>query len=765
MLKCTSSWGFLLVIMWLLGACSAPSERVSTAEDRLERRVDSVLSLMTIEEKIGQLTMYNGTWDFTGPVPANDDAQARLENIRSGGVGAMLNVLSVPAICEAQREAVDESRLGIPMLFGYDVIHGYKSMMPIPLAQASSWDFDVAKMANRIAAREAAASGISLVFAPMVDVSRDARWGRIMEGAGEDPYLSAVMARAWVEGLQGEDLSDEDAVAACAKHFAGYAFAEAGKEYNSTEMSEQTLRNVVLPPFKAAVDAGVAAVMNGFNDLNGIPVTADGRLQREILKGEWGFDGFVVSDFNSVMELITHGYSPDDRSAAKDAFNAGSDMEMESRLYERHLKQLLEESQVSINDIDDAVRRVLRIKFRLGLFEDPYKYCDDDDSTLDALVERHKEEALDIARRSMVLLKNENGTLPLTADKKVAVIGSLGGSKDVPLGNWRAQAIDSSAISLLEGIQASSSKQVTYAEGYRLTQGRRSFVFDLEWAPSSKEGFSHAIAAAKSADIVVMALGEDCYQTGEGRSQTDIGLKGDQLELFHAVRAVNPNIVVVLMNGRPLAIPELASKASAILESWHGGSYAGQAIADILYGRFNPCGKLPVSFPYSSGQEPLYYNHKNTGRPVTNEFDKGLVFWAHYSDNPPEALFPFGYGLSYSDFELGKPKLDKEVFSRGDSIRLSVNIRNKSELEGTEVVQFYIHDLFGSATSPVKELIGFERVTLLGGEEKLVHFTVDETMLARYWPDGNYRAEAGEFEVMVGKSSAELHRLSFRLME
>lgn len=748
--------GLCFVLLW---ACEPQAPQpVADAEARF---LDSLLQQMTVEEKIGQLTMYNGTWEMTGPVPENDDAQVRANNIKQGKVGAMLNVLTREAIFQAQQMAVEESRLGIPMLFGYDVIHGYQTMLPIPLAQASSWEAEVGRRANRLAAAEAATEGISLAFGPMVDITRDARWGRIMEGAGEDPYLASVMASAWVRGFQEDNLSKPFSIAACAKHFAAYGFAEAGKEYNTTEMSEQTLRNVVLPPFQAAVEAGVASVMNGFNELNGVPVTADARLQRSILKEQWQFDGFVVSDFNSVPELVTHGYSPDHREAAAAAFQAGSDLEMESRTYERYLQTLLDEGRVSTDMLDDAVLRVLRIKYRLGLFKDPYKYCSPDKPILPD-VSLRLSEARDIARRSMVLLKND-GLLPLKKQQKVAVIGWLAGSKDVPLGNWRAQAIPNSAVSLLEGIRAVSEKEVKYAEGYRISEGERTFIYDLQWAPASQAGFAEALQLAREAEVVVMALGEDCYQTGEGRSQTDLRLKGNQQELFEAIRKVNPNIVVVLMNGRPLAIPELAAEAPAILEAWHGGSAAGDAIADILYGVYNPSGKLPVSFPYHSGQEPLYYNHKPTGRPVTNDFDKGMVFWAHYSDAPAEALYPFGYGLSYSKFKYTNLELIQEEGKAQWTAQ--VRLTNEGEVAGEEVLQWYLRDLFGSMTRPVKELLAFEKIYLAPGEQRVVRLQITEEDLAYHWPDGRFEAEPGEFTLMVGGNSEELLSTSFTLQK
>lgn len=718
-----------------------------------EQRIDSLLSLMTIEEKIGQLNLYNGTWDFTGPVPANENAQEKAENIRTGRVGAMLNVLTVNAIREAQEMAVEESRLGIPMLFGYDVVHGYQTMLPIPLAQASSWNQEVAIAGNRVAGKEAASSGLSWVFSPMIDVSRDGRWGRIMEGAGEDPYLTSVMAEGWIRGFQGDNLTDRFSVAACAKHFAAYGFAEAGRDYNTTDISMQTLHNIALPPFKTAVEAGVASVMNGFNDLNGVPVTANSYIQRDILKGKWGFEGFVVSDFNSTVELVTHGYAADQKSAAAASFNAGSDMEMDSRSYERNLKQLIDEGQVAMSTLDDAVKRILRVKFDLGLFENPYKYCDVAAEQSNVLTKENLAVARDAARKSMVLLKNEANLLPLKKNQSVAVIGQLAASKDIPLGSWRGRAVSNSAVSLLEGIQTAAKGKVSFAEGYTLIEGDRIFIYELNFAAPTTKGFEEAKKVASSSDVVVMAMGEDCFQTGEGRSQTDISLKGNQQELLMEILKVNPNVVVVLMNGRPLAIPEVMKSAPAVLETWHAGSEAGNAIADVLYGNYNPSGKLPVSFPYNVGQEPLYYNKKSTGRPVTNDFDAGMVFWSHYTDSPTEALLPFGFGLSYSQFEYGN--LTVESVQGGANI--SVKVKNTSKVDGKETVQCYIRDVFAKETQPVKRLVDFKQVLIKSGETATVTFSLTEKQLGYYHaPDGDFYAEDGLFRIMIGGNSQEL---------
>lgn len=742
-------FGFIFLVC-LTMACSENNSK----ESSIDSKIDSLLSVMTIEEKVGQLNLYNGQWDMTGPVPENDNARERADNIRNGRVTGMLNVLTVDGIMAAQKLAVEESRLGIPMIFGYDVVHGYKTMLPIPLAQAASWDTEVARKGNQLAAKEAASSGLTWAFAPMVDVSRDARWGRIMEGAGEDPYLSAVMAEAWVNGFQGEDLSDPLTLAACSKHFAGYGFVKAGIDYNTTELSMQTLHNVALPPFKAAVDAGVASVMNGFTDMNGVPVTASEYLQRDILKEKWGFEGFVVSDFNSVYELITHGYSKDKKNAALDAFTAGSDVEMDSRLYEKNLEKLLNENKIDETLLDEAVSRVLRIKYELGLFDDPYKYLNEDREKSNLMTDEALEIARDAARKSMVLLKNEANTLPLSEKiKSIAVIGQLANSKDVPLGSWRAQAVTNSAVSLLEGIQnAVSDARVKFAQGYRITEGDRSFIYELNMVKEDRSGFNEAINLARTSEVVVMALGEDCFQTGEGRSQADIGLKGSQEDLLKEILKVNKNVIVVLMNGRPLAIPYVVENVPVILEAWHLGSEAGNAIADVLFGKFNPQGKLPVSFPYHSGQEPLFYNKKNTGRPETNEFDKGLVFWKHYTDFPTNALIPFGHGLSYSSFEYS----DLKVTPSKGKVDVSVTVENTSEIPGTETIQVYIRDIFASETQPIKRLVDFSKETLNENESVTASFTLTAEDLGFYLSDGKFVTEDGEFMVMVGGNSVDL---------
>jgi beta-glucosidase len=665
---------------------------------------------------------------------------------------------------KAQQLAVEGSRLKIPLIFGLDVIHGYRTIFPVPLGEAASFDIQAIERSAHVAATEAAASGVHWTFAPMVDIARDPRWGRVMEGAGEDPFLGAQVAAARVRGFQGKDLAALDTIAACAKHYAGYGFAQAGRDYNTVDLTEHTLRNVVLPPFKAAVEAGVATVMNSFNEIGGIPSTGNVHLQREILKGEWAFQGFVVSDWGSIGEMVPHGYVENLEQAARVAIGAGSDMDMESRAYVRHLAALVRSGAVPGALVDEAVRRVLRVKFRLGLFDDPYRYSD---AAREARVlgdPAHQAAAREVARASIVLLKNQGGLLPLNkAARRIAVIGPLAADKDSPLGSWRAKGVESSAVSLLEGIRAAvpPSTRVDHAEGAALVKGRRDSGSELVFNTDDRSGFPAAVEAARGADVVVMALGEDAYQTGEGRSQVDIGLKGLQEELLRAVLAVNQKVVVVLMSGRPLAIPGVVEAVPAVVEAWLAGSQAGHAIADVLFGDHNPSGKLPISFPRHVGQLPLSYNHKSTGRPTLPSTPS--VYWSHYTDAPNEPLFPFGFGLSYTTFTYSEPRLSATEIARDGELRVSVTLTNSGPRAGAEVVQLYVRDLVGSVTRPVMELKGFQKVALAAGEAREVVFTLRPSDLAFYTAAARFEPEPGAFKVFVGGSSRDVKEASFTL--
>jgi beta-glucosidase len=743
----------ILPIFFALAAslAAAPAPLVDPAT---EQRIDALLTQMTLAEKVGQLHQLSSFFDPTGPMPEEPDEAARVAKIRNGQVGSMLNVHGVKAVRRLQQLAVDGSRLHIPMLFGYDVVHGYRTIFPVPLGEASSWNPAAAERSARIAATEAAATGIDWTFAPMVDICRDARWGRIMEGAGEDPFLGAAFAAARVRGFQGSDLRAVDSVAACVKHFAAYGFAEAGRDYNTVDLSPATLQDVVLPPFRAAIDAGAATVMTSFNEIAGLPSVASHRLQLEILKGEWRFPGFVVSDWGAIRETLPHGFAADLRHAAQLAILSGNDMDMESSAYDRHLASLVTDGTVPPAVLDEAVRRVLRVKFALGLFDDPYRRCDPERERRLLEAPEHLAAAREIAGESIVLLKNSGSLLPLDPKiRRIAVIGALAADKDSPLGNWRGEGRRDSAVSLLEGIRAAVGPRtfVDYAEGAAVTIGDRFAAKDPQFNTTDRSGFRAAVAVARRADVVVLALGEDAWQTGEGRSQADIGLKGLQQELFAAVAAANPRVVVVIMGGRPLVLGPVAERAPALLEAWHLGSQAGHAIADVLFGHRNPSGKLPVSFPRSIGQCPLYYAHKNTGRPAGSD---GRVFWSHYTDTPNTPLYPFGFGLSYTTFAISAPRLSATAIGPRDTLRITVTLANTGTCAGSEVVQLYVRDVVGSLTRPVKELKGFAKIELQPGESREVAFTLTAADLAFTTARGTWEAEPGEFQVFVGNSSA-----------
>ena len=746
------------IVCFLIGlnACQNPntthsetrSSSITSVVD-VEQKVETLLKQMTLEEKIGQMNQYSGFWDLTGPAPSNGDAAKKYEHLRKGYVGSMLNLRGVENVRKIQKIAVEETRLGIPLIIGFDVIHGYETLSPIPLAESASWDLEAIKKSAEVAAEEAAAAGINWTFAPMVDISRDARWGRVMEGAGEDPYLGSKIAFARVQGFQGSDLSKHTTLAACAKHFAAYGFAESGREYNTADVGTSTLNNIIFPPFQATIDAGVRTFMNSFSELNGIPATGNSYLQRDILKDKWEFDGFVVSDWGSIEEMISHGYAKDNKHAAQIAANAGSDMDMESYLYVNELADLVREGKVKQAYIDDAAKRILRVKFELGLFEDPYKYCDAQREKEVIGQQAFHDACLDMAKKSIVLLKNENQLLPLKKQgQKIALIGALATDKTSPLGNWRIAAKDNSAVSVLEGMQAYKGNQLTYAKGAEVSLGKTKFTVEVNINTTDKSEFPQAIAVAKTADVVVMVLGEIGYQSGEGRSRTELGLPGVQQELLEAIYKVNKNIVLVLNNGRPLVLNWHQEHLPAIVEAWQLGTQSGNAIAQVLYGDYNPSGKLPMSFPRAVGQIPIYYNYKNTGRPTLPA--PGKVFWSHYQDTENTPLYPFGYGLSYTTFEYSNLQAqavsDKEV-------TVSVTLKNSGKLTGKEVVQLYIRDHYASVTRPVRELKGFELVSLEPNESKEISFTLTEKELGFYNNQGDFVLEPGDFSIFVGGDS------------
>ncbi len=755
----------IYLIILTLNGCQTNTNISNNRTDIINKKVDSLLGIMTLDEKIGQMNQYNGFWDVTGPAPKNGDAKFKFNNLKKGLVGSMLNVRGVEEITALQKIAVEETRLGIPLIIGNDVIHGYKTLSPIPLAEAASWDLKEIENSARIAALEASAAGTNWTFAPMVDISRDARWGRVMEGAGEDPFLGSLIAAARVRGFQGDDLSKNHTIAATAKHFAGYGFSESGRDYNTVDVSKNTLYNVILPPFKATLDAGVRTFMNGFNELDGIPVTGSSFLQRDLLKGEWEFDGFVISDWGSIREMIPHGFARDGSHATELAIKAGSDMDMESHLYIKKIKELIEAKKLDIELVDDAVSRILRVKFELGLFDDPYRYLDAErEKEVINHPDNHKA-VLEMAKKSIVLLKNENQLLPLNkSDQRIALIGALANDNNSPLGNWRTNSDNKTAVTVLEGMKAYPNNKLIYSKGADVNlndDGVVKFHEKVKINDTDKSGFNAAKNAAKNADVVVMVLGEDGFQSGEGRSRTDIGIPGVQQELLEEVYKVNKNIVLVLMNGRPLNINWADKNIPSIVEAWQLGTQTGNAVAQVLYGDYNPSGKLPMSFPRSVGQIPIYYNYKNTGRPGP----ANTVFWSQYNDQLNTPLYPFGYGLSYTTFEYSNLKIDNKNLTVGNSINVSVDLKNTGNYAGKEVVQLYIKDRFASVTRPVRELKGFEMISLNPGEIKTVNFEISETLLQFYSANEIWESESGFFDIFIGTNSNADLQESFELIK
>jgi beta-glucosidase len=754
MKKQIKKYAFLMLVVLANG--HAQTKKHMDAKKPIEDRISLLMKEMTLEEKVGQMNQYNGFWDVTGPAPKGGSAELKYEHLRKGLVGSMLTVRGVKEVRAVQKIAVEETRLGIPLIIGFDVIHGYKTLSPIPLAEAASWDLEAIKKSAAIAADEASASGINWTFAPNVDITNDARWGRVMEGAGEDPYLGSKIGYARIKGFQGEtvaDLAKVNTIAACAKHFAAYGFVEAGLEYNMVDISTSKLYNSVLPPFEATVQAGVRTFMNSFNTLNGVPATGNAFLQRDILKGKWKFDGFVISDYASIREMIAHGYAKDEADATAKAVIAGSDMDMESYLYVAKLVGLVKEGKVKEALVDDAVRRILRVKFELGLFDDPYRYCDEKREKEVVGSKANNDGVLDMAKKSIVLLKNEKNLLPLKkSGQKIALIGPLANDKNSPLGSWRIAADDNTAVSVLEGMQQYKDNQLVFEKGADLLSQKATFLTETVFNTTDKSGFEAAKTAAKNADVVVMVLGEYGFQSGEARSRTDLNLPGIQQELLEEIYKVNPNVVLVLNNGRPLTIPWAAQNIPTIVEAWQLGTQTGNAVAQVLYGDYNPSGKLPITFPRNVGQVPIYYNKYSTGRPIDS--DKN-VFWSHYMDVEKTPQFPFGFGLSYTTFGYKNLKINKTEFSKGEKIQVSVDVTNTGKFDGKEIVQLYINDPVATIVRPVKELKGFELVELKKGETKTIEFTLTDAALGFYNNDGKFLVEPGLFNVMVGWNSNE----------
>jgi beta-glucosidase len=733
----------VLLAALLAGAVQAQKKTIA-------QKVDSVLKLMTLDEKIGQMNQYNGDWAATGPITKEGDKQ---DQIRRGRLGSMLNVTGVEHTRQLQEIAMN-SRLKIPLLFGQDVIHGYRTTFPIPLAEAASWDLDAIESSARVAGREAASAGVHWTFAPMVDIARDPRWGRVMEGAGEDPYLGSCIARARVSGFQGKGLGDTAAVMACAKHYAAYGAAIGGRDYNSVDMSLRTLWEIYLPPFRAAEEAGAATFMNSFNDLNGIPATGNAYLLREVLKGKWKFKGVVVSDWGSVGEMINHGYAKDNKEAALEAVTAGCDMDMESRSYIGNLAALVREGKVKPELIDEAVRRILTKKFEMGLFDDPFRFCDQRREQRQWNNPENLRIGEEMAKKSIVLLRNENRVLPLSKQTKtIALIGPLVRSIRENLGFWSYEWPDDSAriVSPWAGIQKK------LGEGTRLLYAKGCGITD-----TSHAGFAEAIEAAKQADIVVMDIGEAPDMTGEAKSRSNIHLPGVQEDLVRAIVETGKPVVVLISAGRPLVFNYTAAHATAILYTWWLGTEAGNAIADVLFGDYNPSGKLPISFPRAEGQIPIYYNHFSTGRPARNDSDVNYV--SAYTDLPNDPRYPFGFGLSFTQFVYSDLQLSATSFKPGGKLTATVTLANAGGADGRETVQWYVRDLVGSVVRPVKELKGFEQVFLKAGESKKISFTVDVEKLRFYNDKLQHIYEPGEFRLYVGGNSRDVKEIPFTLV-
>lgn len=722
-------------------ACTVFVSCNSSQQTEEEKKIENLLSQMTLEEKLGQMNQlcYDGNtytdWN---------------KELQSGRVGSVLNITDTAKINEFQRIVVNESRLGIPIIIGRDVIHGFKTIFPIPLGQAASFNPETVKIGAEIAAVEARSVGITWTFAPMLDISRDPRWGRIAESLGEDPYLASQLGAAMVQGFQGDDLSSQNTIAACVKHFIGYGAAEGGRDYNTTNIPPHLLRNIYLPPFNSAIKTGAATLMTSFNDNDGIPASGNRFLLRDVLRNEWNFDGFVVSDWASMEEMIPHGFAKDGKQVAEISLNAGVDMEMVSEQYIKHLPELLKEGKVSEKLIDDAVRNILRVKFRLGLFERPYI---DMQAPSVLYAENHLKAAREAAMESAILLKNDNNTLPLKQNIKIAVIGPMADAPYDQMGTWVFDGEKEHTVTPLKALQTEFT-ELKYTYVPALTHSR----------DNNKADFGKAKSAAAQADVAVVFLGEESILSGEAHSLADINLIGVQSELLQVVKSAGKPVVLVIMAGRPLTIERDLPYADAVLYNFHPGTMGGSAIWNLLLGKANPSGKLPVTFPRHVGQVPMYYNHNNTGRPPADwvkmlheiplEAEQtSLGNRSYYLDYGYKPLFPFGYGLSYSKFEYSDLKLSAEDLKMNDTLTVNATIKNTSDTDGTEVVQLYIQDIVGSIARPVKELKGFRRIPLKAGKTETVQFKLTSDDLAFWGKDMTRKAEEGDFKIWIGSSS------------
>ena len=752
-----------------LGAITLALVIISCAEKKKQTansQIDSLLSVMTLEEKIGQLNLPSAGDFVTGQTESSDIAK----KIENGMVGGLFNIKSVAKIRAVQKIAIEKSRLKIPLLFGMDVIHGYESIFPIPLGLSCSWDMKLIERSARIAAQEASADGINWTFSPMVDISRDARWGRISEGSGEDPYLGSEIAKAMVRGYQGDDLKANNTVLSCVKHYALYGAAESGRDYNTVDMSKQRMYNDYLPPYKAAVDAGAGSIMASFNEIDGVPATANKWLLTDVLRKEWGFKGFVVSDYTGVSEMINHGYGDIQQVSAK-ALEAGLDMDMVSEGLLTTLAQSVKEGKITEKQIEEACRRILEAKFKLGLFDDPYKYCDSSRAKNEVFNSANRMEARKTAAQSFVLLKNQGSILPIKKSGTIALIGPLADAKENMTGTWSVAARFSESISVREGLQKAvgAKAKVVYAKGANLDEDQaieeRATMFGKTLhrdKRSAEELRNEAIKIAKSADVIIAAVGEAAEMSGEASSRSNIEIPETQKDLLKALLKTGKPVVLVLFTGRPLALKWEEENVPAILNVWFGGSEAGDAIADVLFGDVNPSGKLTTTFPQNVGQVPMYYAQKNTGRPLAEKkwFEK---FRSNYLDVSNDPVYPFGFGLSYTSFSYGEINLSKLEMSAKDSVTVSVDVTNTGSQDGAEVVQFYIRDMVGTVTRPVKELKGFQKVLLKAGETKNVSFVVKNKDLSFYKSDLSFGSEPGKFQLMIGGNSRDVKQREFTL--
>lgn len=755
--------GTLAVSLLAVVACSQPKEyktmwKSYSGDPVIEHRVDSVLSLMTLDEKIGQMNQYSGNFAPTGEVSDNKSG----EYLKKGMIGSTFNVFGADYVRMLQEQNMKHSRLKIPMLFAADVIHGLETTFPIPLAEACSWDLELMEATARAAAEEATASGVAWNFAPMIDIARDPRWGRVMEGAGEDVYLGSLVAQARVRGFQGIDnyteLDKGNTMIACAKHFVAYGAAQAGRDYHTTDISEHTLHETYFPPFQAAINEGVGSFMTAFNDLNGVPCTGNKYLYTDILRKQWDFKGLVVTDYTAIMELIAHGYAQDLKHGAELSLDAGIDMDMISEAFVGHLRELVEEGKVSEAQIDVAVARILEMKFLLGLFDDPYRYCDAQREKEEIMSQDKLELAHKAAQGSIVLLKNENNVLPLDkkSAKRVALIGPFVDERESLNGEWAMKGDRKKSVTLREGLNAKyagSNVKFNYAEGTKLPLLDRRTQKITPVNSADQNGFAQAVRVARNSDVILVAMGENFHWSGEAASRTDITLPGNQRELLKELKKTGKPIVLVLFNGRPLDLSWEAENVDAIVEAWFPGIMAGHAVADVIAGDYNPSAKLVMTFPRSVGQIPIFYNAKNTGRPYNSE--RPADYRSSYIDVENTPLYPFGYGLSYTNFEYSNLKLDKDSFSKGGSIKASVEVANTGNFDGEEIVQLYIQDITASVTRPVKELKDFQKVALKKGERKTIEFTIDEKTIEFLGLDLKPVAESGDFNLWIGASSAD----------